>query len=212
MPIVRRSMWRNPATWYLAAGLALLGGSFAVPVLAAHRTTRVESRAEEIVQLLAEAARDWPTGITAADVPVVLARFAALAARPGGPFVEDLEAIVPPLPGTLLTLRNKHYVFHLAESKPEAREIVGKDTVPCYEVMAWPESLIGPAHSAFFSADNAPAAYTRNLGAGFVGLGAERPEPGRSHMRIGPTFDTTLSYRSYDDERWIVYGKVRSSR
>jgi hypothetical protein len=212
MPILRRAMWRNPATWYLGAGLALLVGSVSVPLLAANRTARVESRAEQIVQLLAEAARDWPSGITAADVPVVMARFAALAARPGGPFVDDLERLARPLPGTLLTLRNKHYVFHLAESPPEAKEIVGRDAVPSYEVMAWPESLLGPAHSAFLQADNAPAAYTRNLGAGFVGLGAERPEPGRSHMRSGPTFDSMRSYRSYDDERWIVYGRVRSSR
>ena len=209
MPIVRRSVWRNPANWYLAASLSLLGGSVLVPMLAAQRTARVESRAEQIAQLLAEAARDFPTGIATHDLPIVMARFAALAARPGGPFVDDLQPIDPPLPGTLLTLRNKHYAFHLAESPPDPKEIVRRDTLPSYEVMAWPESLIGPAHSAFFRPDNALPAYTRNLAMGYVGFGRERPLPGRSHQRTGPSFEATASYRSYDDERWIVYGSLR---
>lgn len=205
MPIVRRSGLVNPANWYLIVGLALLTGSVWVPLLAAQRTARIEGRAEQIVALLAEAARDWPDALTRADLPIVLARFRALAARRGGPFVEDLELIEPPLPDTLLCLRNKHYLFHLAESPPDGKEIVGRDTVPAYEVMAWPESLVGPAHSAFFRADNALPAYTRNLGAGFVGTGKDRPVPSRSHMRQGATPESSLSYRSYDDERWIVY-------
>ena len=209
MPIVRRRRSFNPATWYLIAGLALLGASVWMPLLAAQRTARIEGRAEQIVRLLAEAARDWPAGIAQSDLPVVLARFFALAARPGGPFVEDLELLDPPLPDTLLCLRNKHYVFHFAESPPDPREIVGRDTVPAYEVMAWPDSLIGPAHSAFFRADNGLCAYTRNLGSGFVGVEERRPRPGRSQVRPGTPFESTVSYRSHDDERWIVFGATQ---
>jgi hypothetical protein len=141
--------------------------------------------------------------LDARSIEVVLARFHRLALR-DQVHINDLEVVDPPLPGTLLTLTNKHYAFHLAVSPPEATEIVGRDTEPAYEVIAWPLSAVGPGHSAFLACDDAPRAYTRNLTAGYVGLQSRRPQPGRSHRRASGV-DTARFYRSFDDERWIVF-------
>lgn len=193
----------NPANYYLLAGLVVLGLSVYVPVLTAERTARLEERADGIANALLTATLDMPLGIEPADVPTVVARFYAIAAR-DGLFVADLEPLDPPLEDTLLTLQSKHYVYHLAVSPPEVPSTQRK-LLPAYEVVAWPLSLLGPARSVFFVPDDAPRAYTRNLAVGYQGLQGKRPQPGHSHRRSGQMFDRQENYRSRDDERWILY-------
>lgn len=204
----RRRGIGTPAGWYTLLGLALLGASLWVPFGTARRTARLEQRADEIAALLLAATATIPGPLDDADVPHVLACFFALALR-DEVHIGDLERVDPPLPGTLLTLQNKHYAFHLAVSPPAANATVGRGTEPAYEAMAWPLEAIGPGHSAFFHADDAQRAYTRNLGAGnrapLQGLGGERPTPGHSHRRPTTAIDTRWFYRSFDDERWIHF-------
>lgn len=200
----RRSLaFVNPANYYLVGGLALLAVSMYVPVFTGARTARLEQRADTIATLLLLATLDRPLGIDAEDLPNVLARFYALAARDGA-FVSDLEQVDPPLPDTLLTLQSKHYAYHLAVSPPEVPS-TRRDATVAYEVIAWPLSAIGPARSVFFVPDDALRAYTRNLSIGFDGLDGDRPLPGRCHRRSGTLFDEQRTYRSRDDERWIAY-------
>lgn len=204
MPGARWSPLANPATWYAAFGVAVLVATVWLPYLSAQRTARVEGRADQIAGLLLEAARDFPEAIEPADVDHVLARLFALAAR-DGTHVADLELREEPLPGILLVLQNKHYLFHLAASPVEAQAAPSHGAVPSYHVAAWPVRAFGPGHSAFFLALDAPRAYTRNLTAGYVGTGKDRPLPERLHRRPGGTFEAAKSYRNLDDERWIVY-------
>lgn len=199
----RRRGIGTPAGWYTLLGAVLLGISIWVPFGTAERTARVEHRADQITGLLLEASRPLVGAIDPAAAPLLMARFHALSLR-DGVYVSDLERVEPPLPGTLLTLRNKHYAFHLAASPPEANALVGRDTEPAYEALAWPLSAVGPGHSAFLYCDDAPRAYTRNLSAGYVGLEGRRPRPGRSHRRSSGV-DNEHFYRSFDDERWIVF-------
>ncbi|MCA8964468.1 MAG: hypothetical protein H6838_17130 [Planctomycetes bacterium] len=193
----------NPANYYLLAGLILLGVSMYVPVFTGERTARLEDRAAKIAALLLEATLERPEGIGADDLENVLGRFYALAVRDEA-FLGDLTIVEPPLEGTLLTLRSKHYAFHLAVSPPEVPS-TRRDTLPAYEVVAWPLSAIGPAHSVFFVPDDAARAYTRNLSRGYYGLAERRPLPGHCHRRTGALFDDQHTYRSRDDERWITY-------
>jgi hypothetical protein len=198
----RRRGIGTPAGWYTAVGVAMLAGSIWVPFLTAERTARVEQRADAIAGLLLAATSDLAGPLDAAAAEVVLARFDCLALR-DGVHINDLELMTPTLPDTLLTLRNKHYAFHLAVSPPEPTAIVGRGTEPAYEVAAWPMAAVGPGHSAFLYCDDAPPAYTRNLSAGYVGLGSRRPQPGRSHRR-STAVGAESFYRSFDDERWIL--------
>lgn len=200
----RRRGVGTPAGWYTLLGLVLLGASIWVPFLTAERTARVEQRADRIAGLLLEAVLPMPAPAVAGDLEHVLARFHRLAAR-DHVHVNDLERIEPPLADTLLTLRNKHYAFHLAVSPPEPNATVGPGTEPAYEAMAWPLDAVGPGHSAFLHCDDAPRAYTRNLGAGYFGLGSDRPRPGLSHRRPSSALDALHYYRSFDDERWITF-------
>jgi hypothetical protein len=199
----RRSWFGNPAAWYTAIGFGLLFLTVYVPWLTAERTARVERRAERIAALLAEVVADIDRQLEADDVPIALARL-YLAAERTGEFTADLERVEPPLPGTLLTLRNKHYAFHLAASPPPAQYPIGRDTIPAYEVLAWPLTRHGPGHAAFFVPDNAPRAYTRNLGASFAGMD-QPPPPGSCHAVPGLGREAQASYRSANDERWILY-------
>lgn len=198
----RRRGIGTPAGWYTAIGVLLLAGSIWVPFLTAERTARVEQRADAIASRLLAASRVVVGPLDGPAVEIVLARFHGLALR-DGIHTNDLERIDPPLPDTLLTLRNKHYAFHLAVSPPDPTAIVGRDTEPAYEVLAWPMDVVGPGHSAFLHCDDAPPAFTRNLSAGYVGLGSRRPAPGRSHRRPS-SVEIAAFYRSYDDERWIL--------
>lgn len=200
----RPSRLGNPATWYTIVGVIMLGVSIWVPFLTAERTARVEQRAEQIAARLIEAVQSLPYGLDDTALEVALARFYALAAR-DGVFINDLEVLEPALPATLLTLQNKHYAFHLAISPPDPAAIVGSDAQPDYEVVAWPLSSVGPGHCVFFCPDNAARAYTRNLSAGYAGLGAHRPSPGRCHRRPAQGLQSMTSYRAIDDERWILY-------
>lgn len=181
----------------------MLAASVWVPFLTAERTARVEGRADRIAGLLLDALRGFPSAIGPDDLPVVMARFHALALR-DAVHVTDLEVLPTPLPQTLLLLRNKHYLFYLAESVPDAQAIPSRDAIPNYEVLAWPLTGLGPGHSAFFHADNAPRAYTRNLTAGYEGT-AKPPTPATSHRRSGTSFEVARTYRNGDDERWIVF-------
>lgn len=204
MALPRAAAWRNPANWYLLVGMALIALSLWVPWLAAARSARVEQRAERIAGLLLQAASNMP--LPPLDDPEhVCSRFWALALA-DGVFVSDLERIDPAPPDVLLAFTNKHYAFQLAASPPDPLAIVGKDTVPALEVLAWPLSITGPAHSAYLHAENAPRAYTRNLNGSLVGLTDRRPLPGVGQRRAAANpFDTGESYRSVTDERWILF-------
>lgn len=200
----RRTHFGNPATWFLLLGVAMLGATLWVPWFTAERTARIERRADAIAELLLAAARDFDGAIDEADAQIVHARFLRLALR-DQLHTADLEVHEPPLPGTVLTMVNKHYGFHLAVSPLEANVIAGRGTQPAREVMAWPLTSTGPGHCAFFHPDDAPRAYSRNLAAGYAGLGSRRPIPGRSHRRPHGLAEVTSYYRSFDDERWILY-------
>ena len=175
-----------------------------MPFLTAERTARIEARADQISGLLLEATRGQLGAILPGDLPNVQARFHALAARDDVP-IGDLEVLEPALSGTLLTLQNKHYLFYLAASVPDADAVVSRDAVPAFEVMAWPIRSIGPGHSAFFQSDSAPRAYTRNLTVSYVGTAAARPFASNAHRRASSMFEISHSYRDQRDERWIVY-------
>jgi hypothetical protein len=196
--------WRNPSAWYLAGGLALIAASLWLPWFTAARTARVEQRADRLAELLLCAAEALLVPPVAGDVEHVLARFLALAAADGA-FLGDLERVEPPFPDSLLVLTNKHYALQLAASPPPATATPGSDTVPALEVLAWPLSALGPGHSVFFHAENAPRAYTRNLSSRIVGLGNTRPQPGSAQPRETGTSRSALAYRSANDDRWVVF-------
>lgn len=204
MQISRRSSLANPATWYIFAGVLFLGASIWVPFLTAERTARIESRADRISGLLLEATTGQPGTIGPDELPNVLARFFALAER-DEVLVGDLEVREAPLSGTLLTLENKHYLFYLAASVPDADAVVSRDATPAFEAMAWPITGLGPGHSAFFQSDSAPRAYTRNLTVGYLGTKKNRPYTSNAHRRASSMFEISRSYRDQRDERWIVY-------
>jgi len=203
MALTRWAGLTNPATWYLALGFLMLGTSIWVPFATASRTTRVEGRADAIAMTLLEATVQWPVALTDADLDVVMARFHALAER-DRIHVADLEVLEPAWPDTLLSLRNKHYLFHLAVSPLTPDADSSRVAAPSYEVMAWPRRGSGPAHSVFFHPDNALPAYTRNLAKGYEGDGSARPIPGCAQRRQA-IWEWTKSYRGQDDERWIVH-------
>jgi hypothetical protein len=204
MPMPWRDGFRDPATWYSMAGLALIAASLWLPWATAARTARVEMRADRLCELLHRAGRSLAPEAAPADVDHVWARFLALA-QADGVFFADVERI-DPLEGTLLAFTNKHYAFQLAhtpldgvpsEAPPRSHELA-------LEALAWPRNAVGPGHAVYFQPDDAPRAYTRNLTNGYVGLGEDRPRPGAARRGRSP-FDTTRSYRSASDERWILY-------
>jgi len=204
MQVTRWAGLSNPGAWLVLLGFALLLGSVYVPVRAAQRTAHWESRACAILTTLLDASRGFPLGIEPADEPVLLARFYALATRDG----LDLAALQlrpQPLPGTVLVFTDGIYAYHLAGSPPDPQAVVSPAAVPAYEAMAWPEADDGPVHSVFFAADNAPQAFTRNLAAGYFGLGDQRPRPGHGQRRGTGLFEVARSYRSSVDERWILH-------
>ena len=133
----------------------------------------------------------------------VFAQFQRLSTR-DHVYIADLEIVDPPWQGTLLALRNKHYLFQLAETPPDPDDLGTLGTMPCYEVMAWPRREVGPAHSVFFHSDSALPAYTRNLAQGYEGELGKRPRPGCASRRQA-LFEWTKSYYGQDDERWIVH-------
>lgn len=204
MQMWRRSRLGNPATWYLGAGLALLGATMWVPWFTAQRTARVERRADELAGCLLAAALEPVDVLDAVAAEVVAARGLRFALA-AGVHVTDVERIDPPPPGALLALRNKHYAFHLATSPLPDSVLAGRDTSPSLEVMAWPLGRAGPGHCVFFHPDDAPRAYTRNLTANYAGLGSRRPRPGQAHRRPHGLHEVTSYYRGFDDERWILY-------
>lgn len=200
----RGAGWRSPGTWYTLGCLALVGLSMWLPWWTAMRTARIELRADRLAQLLLQAAVLPMPPTDAGDLEHVFSRFLALA-RADGMVIGDLERFEPTPADALMVLTNKHYAFQLAVSPPEAKEIAGRDTVPALEVVAWPLRANGPAHSVYFHPENAPAAYTRNLGNHTIDLGDKRPRPGACHRRQTGLFDSPASYRSVNDDRWIVF-------
>jgi hypothetical protein len=190
--------------WYLVAGAGLIVFSVWLPWLAAARTTRVERRAERIASLLLIASRELPPADLAADGDLLQGRFWRLCGA-SGEHVDDLEVVVPPLPGTLLVLRNKHYAFQLAMAPIPPDAVVARDAVPTREVLAWPLAATGPGHCVFFHAEATPRAYTRNLTANYRGLGAYRPPPGAAQAPVVSGSMPAHSYRARGDERWILY-------
>lgn len=204
MQVTRWAGLHNPGAWLVLLGFALLLGSVYVPVRAARRTADWESRATAILATLLEASRGFPWGIEPADEPVLRARFHALAWRDGLP-VADWQLQPQALPGTVLVFTDGIYAYHLASSPPDPQAMVSPAAVPAYEAMAWPLTADGPVQSVFFAADNAPQAFTRNLAAGYFGLGEQRPRPGHGQRRGTGLFEVARSYRSSVDERWILH-------
>ncbi|MBZ0150560.1 MAG: hypothetical protein K8J09_03440 [Planctomycetes bacterium] len=204
MQMWRSSLWTNPGAWYTLLGVGALVVSMWVPWWSADRTARIERRADEIAEVLLRVAEQCLEPITEADLATLFAQLSWQAACAGS-FVADLELIEPPPDGVVMLLRNKHYAFQLAPSPLGANLIAGRDTVPAYEVTAWPLSGAGPGHTAYFHPEDGPRAYTRNLGAGFAGLGKDRPLPGACHRPRGSTIQTRYHYRATDDKRWILY-------
>lgn len=196
-----RSGALNPANWYLTLGLGLLGASLWLPWWTAQRTARIERRADQICQLLLEAASDLLVPIDDTTVEFVFARLQA-GTEAEGVQVADLER-QEPLPGALLTLRNKHFLFGLFPAEPEPNQRIGAGSVPALEVYAWPASRLGPGHSAFFAAEDAPRAFTRNLARDYHGA---KVAPARSSgQRPVRGQDLGGSYRGLDDERWLLH-------
>jgi hypothetical protein len=204
MALPREAAWRNPARWYLLVGIGLIVLSLSVPWMSAARSARVELRADRIAELLLLAAGNMP--FPPLDDPEhVWGRFFAFAAADGA-FVAVVERVLPPPTGATLAFTNKHYAFQLAASPPDPTSIVGRDTIPALEVLAWPLTNTGPAHSAYLYAENAPRAYTRNLHGSLVGMSTHRPAPGDGQRRAAANlFDSGESYRSVTDERWLLY-------
>lgn len=198
-----RWLWlRNPATWYVVFGLGMLGLSLLAPYGTANRTTRAEQRADAITRDLLAAALSAGPELTDAEIPILLARFQALAAR-DDLFVADLEMVEPPWPGTLVSLRNDHYCFHVAVSPPDPEQEVGRGTLPSYEAMAWPRTQLGPAHSAYMHAENTVCAYTRNLAKGYTEQ--KPPHPGAGQRRPGGLYEWTKVYRGTDEQFWFAH-------
>jgi hypothetical protein len=204
MQVTRWAGLANPGAWLVLLGFALLLGSIYVPIQAAQRTARWETRAAAILTTLLAASRGFPLGIEPADEPILRARFHALAARDQLDLA-DLQMLPEPLAGTVLACTDGIFAYHLAGSPPDPQAMVSPDAVPAYEAMAWPLREHGPVHSVFFSADNAPQAFTRNLAAGYHGLGEQRPRPGHGQRRNSGLFEVARSYRSSVDERWMLH-------
>lgn len=205
MPVVTASRPVNLAFWLTLLGLLLVAASLWLPVAAAERTARVEGRADRLAALLLATANSMqPLRQDPLEREVLLARFLRLASA-RGERVEDLERLPDAAPTTWLLLQNRHYLLQLTVSPPDPRaDPPSRDSVPALEVLAWPRARGGPARTAFFHPETAEAAYSRNLVMGYQGLGTGRPQPGRSHRRPGGLFDAPFSYRSYDDERWLL--------
>jgi hypothetical protein len=198
----RTKAWSNPGNWYLLVAGALLLTTFLLPWWSARRTARVESRADDITAVLAATLRELGAG--GSDDDVFLARCQALATA-RGVHIADLEPLPTPLPEAWLCLRNKHYLFQVAVSPCPPNAVVDAAALPVFEVTAWPLEASGPGHCAFFYADDAPRAYTRNKSRNYHGTGPQRLRPGHSHRQTGPGFDWPRSYRSRDDERWLLH-------
>ncbi|MCU0864676.1 MAG: hypothetical protein MUC36_12840 [Planctomycetes bacterium] len=199
----RQSWYANPASWYTLLGLGLLFTTLYVPWLTAERTARVERRAEHLGSQLLRTVEELKLQLDAESVPLVMARWLMLAER-DGEFHADLETIDSGVPGALLTARNKHYMFQLAESPPPAQFHAGPDGMPAYEVVVWPRDGNGPGHAAYFLPSNAPRAYSRNLSADYLGF-ERAPAPGSCHSTPNIGRQEQWHYRSVNDERWILY-------
>lgn len=201
----RRSRFGNPAAWFAVLGAGLLAFSLWLPWLGASRTTRVEKRADGLAEALLEAARGFVSPLDEAERQAVMARFIREAAC-RGERVKDLERAEIPGDGIALCLINKHYAFQLAESPPQPKQRPGVKTIPAWEVIAWPLGSVGPGHSAFFYAENASRAYSRNLRSSYAGFASKRfPLPGAGHRRPGEAGKRPWQYPGNDNGRWIIY-------
>ena len=198
----RRSHW-NPAALYTLLGLGLLAFSVALPWLSAARTARVEQRAARLADLLADAAAEHEGALDATAADWIHARLLRLAAVVEA-HTSDLERVEPVPEGVVLWLRNKHYALQLAISPTAPNQPRGTASRPAFEVLAWPLRTTGPGHCAFFVPEDAPRAYTRNLGGNYAGFGDDRPEPGSAHRREGAPA-RGRGYRSQGGERWLFY-------
>lgn len=198
----RQSRWANPGNWFLLLGVCLLALSVWIPWLTALRTARTERRADQIAELLLEAACGLECPLDAAGITFVQARFHALAAAQAA-HVLDLEFVDPPWPGALLALTSKHYAYQLSASPPPVTALPSREGTAAVEVITWPLSAVGPGHSAYFHPENAPRAYTRNKAARFQGVD-QGPQPGEGHRPSSGSVSAS-HYRSAREERWIHY-------
>jgi hypothetical protein len=184
------------------AAMALLVATW-VPWAKARTTAAAEARAQALVQLLTVALAEGGTWNEPPDAEVVFARLLRLALRDGVD-LGSLQCVVPPA-DTFLAMADEHYLYHAAASPADARELVADGRAPAREVAAWPRDERSAGHTVFFVPDDGLAAFTRNLNTGYHGTGNHRLRPGRAQRRPGGVLEVTRSYRSYDDERWIVF-------
>jgi hypothetical protein len=201
MQVARWSMLRNPGGLLAWCGTLALVASVLVPFLVARRAAQIEQTAARLAARLLQAALDCPDPLTAADLPMVTARFHCLAQRDDLPSTE-LEALPPPR-DLLLLLGNRDYLFHLAVAPPEAQAIVSPDSAPAYEVVAWPRHAGSRGRSVFCEPSDGLPAYTRNLVGRHLGAGVNRPVPGQQQRLTRSASSGPRSYRSAIDERWL---------
>jgi hypothetical protein len=192
----------SPAYWYCLAGILLLMLTFLVPLMTARRTARAEERGDRLAELLLrEATALQPLRFEDPWQAAHLYARLIAAASAHDVYAADLEPVAVAAPA--LAFRNKHYVLLLRRAPPPDGAQEGGATPPL-EVMAWPRYAAGPAHAAFFFAEDAEPAFSRNLQGGYTGEDpADWPPPGIAHRRPR-TPDSDWSYRGGDDERWLL--------
>ena len=185
-------------------GLVTLGISCCVPSWSAARVARVENRALEVAEeVLALVRRD---GIDPLHDPA--RRDAWLATLRAGcehrdQPLGDLPDFERGAPEANPTLGNRHYLFRVL-ARPTANDSAApNDGAQVLEVFAWPRNLLPPGRSVFCLGEDGHRAFTRNLIASFAGLDAP-PPPGAALPRTDEVDPETGSYRSADDERWLL--------
>jgi hypothetical protein len=210
MPDPRRrrpAWWPRLGTFLFLAGLLAIGGALYAPHFNGQRVARVEQRAQQTARVLLECAAALPqplrfdAGQQAALREAAHARLRALG-HPAAALPEPV-AVDDPLPG--FRFAGRHYCFLVAHTpQPDYPQPGSRPALPALEVLAWPDSLASPGHTAFFFASDAPPAYTRNLVAGWVGF-ADPPAPGAARPNADAQGSHDLGwYRSANDERWLL--------
>jgi hypothetical protein len=189
----------NVGNLLVLALCAVLGVTLWVPYGTAARTARVEGTGLRLARELLRVATAAPFALDG-DGAALLDRMAD---------GRQLE-VVPPSGAAgaasrpRLLFASKHYYFCIHESPDDWAAPAGPERARPIEVYAWPRSFFGPARSAFFLPSDAPAAYTRNLQLGYVGLEVI-PVAGSARPVVAPEEpeDSWRGWRGRDDGRWL---------
>ena len=194
-------------TFLFLLGLIALGISLYAPHFNARRVARVEQRAQETATVLLECAAALPQPLRFDAAQQSELREAAHARlRDLGHPAATLPEPAPvddPRPG--YRFAGRHYCFLVTHTPPAEQDQPGsRPALAAIEVLAWPDSHASPGHTAFFCASDAPAAFTRNLVAGYLGFHVA-PSPGaaRPNAEFRGQADQSW-YRSVNDERWLL--------